>query len=299
MSATAIDYQKRVCRAMNYISQNADRELALDEVAEVAAFSRFHFHRIFKAVVGETVADFTRRVRLEMAANRLISDPQKDITTVAMECGYSSSQNFAKIFRQHFDMSPSQFRGSTAGTKYRQDVGAKNFDLTRALKAASGTGKVAVDAEVKQLPQRRVAYVRKMGLYNVENFDLAFGELAQWAEPRGYLSTGLALSICWDNPDVTPPEKCRLDACVTVPQDISPGGPVAVQTLQGGLYGVCRFEIPLDGFQQAWEDAFKWVIGSGYECADLPPYEAYLNDPNEHPEGKWRFEICIPLKAVN
>ena len=119
MRQTAMEYRKRVCQAMNYISQNIDRELSLEEIAGVAAFSRFHFHRIFKAVVGETVAQFTRRLRIEMAANRLLSNQFEDITTIAIECGFSSSQNFAKVFRQRFDMTPSQFRKSKIGNKYR------------------------------------------------------------------------------------------------------------------------------------------------------------------------------------
>lgn len=101
MRHTAMDYRKRVCQAMNFISRNLDRDLSLEEVAGVASFSMFHFHRIFKAVVGETVAGFTRRLRLEFAANRLLSNQHEDITTIAIDCGFSSSQNFAKAFRQH------------------------------------------------------------------------------------------------------------------------------------------------------------------------------------------------------
>jgi AraC family transcriptional regulator len=59
---TAAEYKKRTCRAMNFISRNLDRELSLEEIAREASFSMYHFHRIFKAVVGETVAGFTRRL---------------------------------------------------------------------------------------------------------------------------------------------------------------------------------------------------------------------------------------------
>lgn len=95
---TVKEYKKRVCQAMNFISQNLERELTLEEISLAATFSKFHFHRIFKAAVGETIAEFTRRLRLEMAANRLLSYPDEDITKVALDCGFSSSQNFAKAF---------------------------------------------------------------------------------------------------------------------------------------------------------------------------------------------------------
>jgi AraC family transcriptional regulator len=77
---------------MNFISHNLDRDLSLEEIAGTANFSMFHFHRIFKAVVGETVAEFTRRLRLELAANRLLSNRHDSITAIAMDCGFSSSR---------------------------------------------------------------------------------------------------------------------------------------------------------------------------------------------------------------
>ena len=115
MSYNHIDYKKRICLAMNFISQNLGRDLSLDEIAERVSFSKYHFHRIFKAVVGETVAGFTRRLRLELAANHLIAKPSDDITSVAMDCGFSSSQNFAKAFHQHFGMTPTKYRKSKIG----------------------------------------------------------------------------------------------------------------------------------------------------------------------------------------
>ena len=126
---TTIDYRKRVCRAMNFISRNLDRDLSLEEIAQAASFSMFHFHRIFKAVVGETVAGFTRRLRLEMAANRLLSSCQDDITKVAMDLGFSSSQNFAKAFRQQFDMSPTAYRKSKIGNSIRKDENALSLQV--------------------------------------------------------------------------------------------------------------------------------------------------------------------------
>ena len=124
MRHTAMEYRKRVCQAMNFISRNLDRDLSLEEIAGAASFSMFHFHRIFKAVVGETVAGFTRRLRLEFAANRLLSNQHDDITTIAMDCGFSSSQNFAKAFRQHFGTTPSEYRKSKIRNKNSKNENA-------------------------------------------------------------------------------------------------------------------------------------------------------------------------------
>jgi AraC family transcriptional regulator len=302
MRQTTMEYRKRVCQAMNYISQNIDRELSLEEIAEVAAFSRFHFHRIFKAVVGETVAEFTRRLRIEMAANRLLSNQLEDITTIAIECGFSSSQNFAKAFRQRFDTTPSQFRKSKIGNKYRNSENALSLEAlydpdTAFMNQLNSERRTTMNAEVREMPEYNVAYVRKMGPYGKDTCEQAFGELVQWAGPKGYLASGVMLAVYWDNPDVTSPEKCRVDACVSVPQGTVPERQIALQTIKGGSYGVCHFEIQSDSFQQAWDDAFTWLVNSGYECGDKPCYELYHKSAADHPEGKWIFDICIPLKS--
>jgi AraC family transcriptional regulator len=298
---TAADYRKRVCRAMNFISRNLERDLSLEEIAAAAPFSKFHFHRIFTAMVGETVAAFTRRLRLEMAAGRLLSQPREDITTIAMDCGFSSSQNFAKSFRRQFGMTPTDFRKRKMGNKPRnrenaislQTVYDPDTAFTRKLKDER---RIRMKACVKEMPDYHVAYVRKMGPYGQEICEQAFAELAKWAVPKGFLASGQMLAITWDNPEVTPPDKCRLDACISVPPGIDPDGPVGFQTIDGGPYGVCHFEIGSDGFKQAWEEAFTWLVNCGYECADKPSYERYHNDAADHPEGNWVVDICIPLK---
>lgn len=298
---TAMEYRKRVCKAMNFISQNLERELSLEEVAEAASFSMFHFHRIFKAVVGETVAGFTRRLRLEMAANRLWANPVDDITTIAMDCGFSSSQNFAKAFRQQFEMTPSEFRKSKIGNNLSKQENALSIQAiydpdTAVINLINNERRQTMNAEVREMQEYNVAYVRKMGPYNKETCEAAFGELMQWAGPKGYVGSGVMLGLYWDSPEVTPAEKCRIDACVEVPKGTATEGQIGIQTVRGGPYGVCHFEIKGDSFQKPWEDAFKWLIDSGYECDEKPCYELYHNDAAEHPEGKWIFDICIPLK---
>lgn len=302
MKHTAMEYRRRVCLAMNYISQNLDRELLLEEIAGAASFSSFHFHRIFKAVVGETVSEFTRRLRLEWAANMLFSNRYDDITTIAMNCGFSSSQNFAKSFRKQFRMTPSAYRKSKTGNKISKNENA--FSLRSvydpnyvSVKTMINERSNIMNAEVREMPEYNVAYVRKIGPYGKETCEQAFEEVMKWAGPRGYLRSGKMLLVYWDNPEVTPPDRCRVDACVIVPEGTRPEGQVGVQVFSGGPYSVFRFELPPDGFGQAWEDAFTWLVNSGYECDDKPCYELYHNNAAEHPDGKWIFDICIPLKG--
>lgn len=300
MQDTAMEYRRRVCLAMNYISRNLDADLSLEDIAEAASFSRFHFHRIFKAVVGETVAAFTRRLRLESAAHRLLSNRRDDITAIALDCGFSSSQNFAKAFRQHFCLSPSAYRKSKRGNMPGKHENV--LSLHAAYTSSMEFGNLSIqpwrmdmNAEIREMPEYTIAYVRKIGEYSKETCREAFSELVQWAAPKGYLGQGPMFGIYWDNPKVTSPENCRIDAGVAVAPKTSTDGQVGLQVISGGAYAVCGFETDTDGFHKAWDEAFAWLVNSGYECADKPCYELYHNNAEEHPEGKWIVDICIPL----
>ncbi len=302
--STALEYRRRVCLAMNFISENLDRELSVEEIARIASFSMFHFHRIFKAVVGETVSEFTRRIRLEAAANRLMAERSEAVTEIAFRYGFSSSQNFARAFRVHFGVSPSGFRMRRIGNKMSNPGNALSMRVTYSADMVLNNQptqerRQAMHAKIMDLPEYRVAYLRKLGAYGKETCEQAFGELMHWAGPKGLIDSGTMIGVYWDNPEVTPPEKCRVDACISVPPGMKPEKQIDIQTITGGRYAVCRFELMADNFQSAWDEAFRWIVQNGHECDDRPCYERYHSSPENHPEGKWVFDICIPLEETH
>ena len=296
--ATGLDYRQRICRAMNFISANLGRDPALEEIAAAANFSPYHFHRIFTAATGETVFGFLRRLRLEWAANRLLANPRDDVTAVALDCGFSSSQNFAKAFRARFGTTPTAFRRSKRGNKPRNAGEAASFFLGQdagkvKLVSPQPERKIEMNAIVKEMPAWHVAYARKIGPYGKAVCEAAFGELMRWAGPRGLIGHGPMLGMYWDNPEVTAPEQCRTDACLPVPPGTKVDAPIALQEIAGGPYLVCEFDVPITGFGAAWEETFRTVVDRGLECADQPCYELYHDDCM----GKTcRFDVCVPLK---
>src|SRR5215510_11855422 len=108
-----MSYAQRINRVIDYLRENLDRQVKLEELAKVACFSEFHFHRIFSAVSGETLNSFTNRLRLEKAA-RLLRYSDQSLTDIALDCGFSSSATFSRAFRTGYETSPSQFRNSGA-----------------------------------------------------------------------------------------------------------------------------------------------------------------------------------------
>ena len=109
------DYDERIHDVQKYVREHTDEELNREVLAAVAGFSVPHFHRIFTAHVGENIASYVRRVRLERAGRKLRMGAV-DITQVALAAGYDTHAAFSKAFKQHFGLSPSEFRQLDCGS---------------------------------------------------------------------------------------------------------------------------------------------------------------------------------------
>jgi AraC family transcriptional regulator len=298
------EYQARVNRVMDYISANIDGDLALARVAREAHFSQFHFHRLFRALVGETLSEFIRRVRLERAASMLVNNPFKSITAIALDCGFGSSAAFCRAFHQRFGAAPSAYRKAGKSQSKDGKTGSKPRKATGTNGGYSGVMKHAqprlkMSVEVKELPALHVAYVRHVGPYN--QIPEAFERLAKWAGPRGLMSRpdAVMLGVYHDDPDVTETAKLRSSACVTVPEGTETGGDIGTMTVPGGLFAVARFEIGDDQYGEAWNQLMgEWFPESGYQPDDRLCYEVYRNNPDEHPQHKHVIDVCEPVRPL-
>jgi AraC family transcriptional regulator len=318
------EYVARLNRVLDYIDAHLDQDLNLQVLSRVANFSPFHFHRVFGALMGETLSRYIQRLRIEKAAGMLVMNRRKSITAVALECGFSGSAAFARAFRETFGMSASQWRApgthadrttrhadSKAGQALRKDrkdlrvtvAYSGDRHLTPRWSVTMPASNLHADVEVKDLPALHVAYLRHVGPYagDAALFKRLFERLFTWAGPRGLIrfpETRL-LSVYHDNPDVTDEEKLRMDVCMTVPDGTPVDGEIGKRTIPGGTYAVAHFEVRPDQYGDAWNAVFGgWLPESGYQPADGPCFELYLNNPEQHPEGKHEFDICVPVKPL-
>ena len=160
-----------------------------------------------------------------------------------------------------------------------------------------------INVTVQDIPATHVAYVRHIGPYQGDStlFGRLFGTLTRWAGPRGLLQLPdtQSLSIYYDNPDVTAPEKLRLDVGITVPEDTEVSGEIGKHAMPAHKAAMARFELSADEYEAAWDLVFGvWLPESGYQPDDLPCYELYYNNPDEHPENKHIVDICVPVKPL-
>ena len=250
-------YRQRILRVQMYIQQNLDRDLPLEELARESHFSEFHFHRIFRAVVGEPIKEHIRRLRLERAVSNL-KYTDNSIINIAFDAGYQTHEAFTRAFKAVFGCSPSDFRSSNGTAVQRENAAGIN-------ESESVDGDIPMKVEIKNIEKMRVAFVRHVGPY--DEVGNAWDRLCMTLGKAGCLGSGSQfVGICYDDPDVTAPEKIRYDACITVDESFEPEGDIAVQTIGGGEYAVTTHFGPYNKLGLTYNKLFgEWLLQNDRE----------------------------------
>src|SRR5512145_47044 len=196
------EYRSRLNRTIDYIFNNYNEDLNLDLLAKVACFSKFHFHRLFYAMTGETPKDFILRVRLENSVPMLTRHPAKSITEIALDCGFSCSQNYSKAFKACYGVTPSFVRTEFNWDELKiklKDLEMKNasepnlsevffkyiFQKQHQLSIDNIVDKQQAPLiKLMKVPDLRVAYIRSKGPFSLDIIESAFQHLRHWAEYR-------------------------------------------------------------------------------------------------------------------
>ena len=220
----SLDYVARVNRAIDFILQNREQSLKLEVVAKAAGFSPFHFHRIFRSLVGESLNEFVKRVRLDHAIVLLsrktwATRRRQSLTEIAFACGFASSADFSRCFKQRYGVPPSQFDVVSFRVKGREEwqtavTDPKHRHLLDRLEP--GANPDGFEVRLRRLPPRIVAYIRVLDSYRDGVVLRAIERLVQWAVARG-LADGQWLVYMWDDPEIVPHQKCRYDVGLEVP----------------------------------------------------------------------------------
>ncbi len=290
-TATATDYQERILRTLVYIQAHLDDDLDLDDLARIACFSPYHFHRVFRGLVGEPVQEHVRRLRLERAAHCLkLHD--RPVTDLAFEAGYDSHEAFTRAFHAMFGIPPSQFRAAHQGAP-DSPSGVHYDDASRYHPPDYGD---PPPVEVKTLEPQRIAFVRHIGPY--QGVGAAWGKLCAWAGPRGLLGPATRfIGICYDDPQITPPEKIRYDAAIAIGRPVQPEGEIGVTELAGGDYAVATHRGPYETLSRTYQLLLgAWLPQSGRDLRDAPCFEAYLNSPQSASPEDLLTAIHVPIE---
>ncbi len=297
---TQRDYEERILRVLVHIQQHLDHALDLDALAAVANFSPFHFHRVFRGMVGETVAQHVRRLRLERAAWQL-RDSMAPITQVAFDAGYETHEAFTRAFRSLFDASPSEFREANRRVPVPAAATSVHYDPEGELCEFTSIGPewlrgAPMEARIEKLELMRVAFVRHVGPY--DQVGQAWQKLCAFAGRRGLFGPNTQMfGMCHDDPEVTAPENIRYDACIVVGDGIAAEGEIGIQEVPGGEFAVTTHHGPYVGLKDTYAQLYgQWIPAQGREPDLRPSLEFYRNDPNTTKPEDLVTDIFVALR---
>jgi AraC family transcriptional regulator len=285
-TTTRQSYATRIERAQQYLLDHLDDAIDLEQIAAVAHFSPYHFHRVYVSIVGETVAETMRRNRLNRAAVKLLTSATP-VAKLGREAGYAQVQAFNRAFREAYGVTPTAYRlhGSLAAAlqvKRSQQPHPKELIMR--------------EVTIQRFEPLRVVALRHAGDYmNIGN---TFERLGTWAMGKNLCNDQTrSFGIYYDDPDSMPVDQLKSDACITVAQAFSPEAPYTVTQTPGGRCAQLIHTGPYSELHHAYRWLYtEWLPKSGEEPADQPPFEEYLNDPRSTPPAQLQTAIRIPLR---
>ena len=304
------EYKVRINRAIQYIEVNLTNKISLSEVADVSHFSAYHFHRIFTGIVGETVNDYIIRRRLEGAVNLLIFKTELSVTQVALDSGFSSAANFSKAVKLHFGFSPSEIRNpdkvknskiGKISSKYGKDFNPSDLypnRITNEVMNKTNLEDTNMNVEVRELDRQRVCTLASERGYEPDAIYQAWDKLIEWATFNGIQQGSQErFAFAYDNPTVTPVDKCRYTASVVISEDVQVKSPFLVSEIPKGKYAVFHFKgSPEETIKAQLSIYSDWLPNSGFEPDDFPMLERYMNDARI--DGYVEMEIHVKLKEL-
>lgn len=289
-----MDWVARVNRAIDLVLETRDAPRDLAEVARAVHSSPYHFHRVFRSVVGETLHSFQKRVRLERALHLMAHSPRMQLTDVALATGFADSSSFSKAFKAQYGSAPSRFDldGWRAARRDQLNMPGSGLHFERLPPGQNPDGFRVVE---QLLPARAFATLRVPNPFQPGRVTGAFETLVAWAEARD-LADGAWFGWMWEDPTLVPLEQCRYDAAVEVPADTPVDEGVTLQRF--GPMRVARLTVEGDILLE--QRALDWLYGtwlprSGYEPAPLPCFEAWHGRPFAHGVEHFALDLHLPI----
>lgn len=293
-------YINRINAVIDYIDTHLEEKLNLDELSRVAQFSKYHFHRIFSAFMGESLYAFITRLRVERAA-ALLPSRRASITDIAFSLGFDDSATFARAFKKRFGISAGRW---TQKQHSKINQAARAFPEYHELILNTGNrGIESSEIEEYQLPETELLYLRYRGPYagDYRLFDRLHRRLleelraqaVEWNEERGFY-------VLYHDPlGITADEQLRISYGVPVMGTKAVSGNLGQLTVAAHRYLLCRFSLAHDEYGRAWTTVYRDILPQrGLQPVDGYCFEHYYADCYDSATGKTAVCIGVPVEPV-
>lgn len=299
-------YTDKINIALKLIERNLSKQFVWNDIARECGISNFHFHRIFTAHLNETPGEYTTRKRLERAATLLAYGHDISLADISFSCGYSSQANFSKAFKKFFGVTPGQVLKkselkSNLGklqSKYGKEFNIQSLYPREEINNDLYIKEVKMKHEIKSFPKRKVLFLSSKNGYVKESIFETWKNLSNSIIEAGKNFESMAkFGVGHDNPEITPEQKCRYDACVEIlDEDNIPDG-LEVNYFPEGKYACFHFKGSSEKLLQFYLDIYKnWFSANGYEPGNFPLIERYINVDEKNPDADIELETQFLLK---
>lgn len=201
---TQNSYLERINRVISYINNHLDSEMTIDKLAEISHFSPFHFHRIMKAFLGESLKSYIIRQRMELSV-QMLRYTQTPIADIAYGIGYDTPSSYNKAFKNAYGISPKEFR------KIKPELKMQKF-ISEERKS-----NFKPEAQILDVEPKKVIYTSQFGQYTDMDYSKCWDKVCAFAGKNKLFGPETEfIGVCFDDPDVTPAGKQRYDACVAI-----------------------------------------------------------------------------------
>ena len=279
----------RINDTLYEIHRDISQPLGANYLAKIAALSEPHFHRVFKAQVGEAVHSYIRRIRLEQAANQLMFDHASPIQDIAVKCGFQSLSSFSRAFKTQFSATPGAWR------RQQHEIKIKGREKDSAIEAAfmKMQRQPLPQAELVQCQAIEVAYLRHRGYdRGIRN---TWQKLQAWALQTGRDDTQ-QFALHHSNPAWTALEHCRYVACIGIDKPLAKRAMVNSLTIPGGLHARFDLEGKYGEFlPQLSKVMQQWLPQSGFKMRTTPCWVHYTKNQFLTKDESFVLSFYLPL----
>lgn len=273
--------------ALAYIYKYIDTQITLEELAKLNSVSKYHFHRIFKEETNENLFDRITSIRLQKAANLLITNRYSTISDIALMCGYSSHSSFIKAFKQRFSYTPTQWKKGAFLNFSQQNV---------TLKEQIHEDFYSLQPIIKVIPKRICAYIRHKG-YN-KDVSNTWQRLMAFAYEKN-LDSSLQIGVFHDNPVITPNKECQYIAAFEIEENFKCTNSISKLEVPESLCAVFHYEGVFGDVVKLMVYIYHlWLPNSGYEAKTIPAYAIYHKNHFLEENDSFIVDLHIPIRVV-
>lgn len=296
------DYHLAVSGVIRFVDEHLDEALTIERLAQVAGFSTFHFHRIFRGATGETLNAFVNRRRLERAARLLRFRSDLSVTEVALQVGFNSPEHFSRCFRKKFGFSAREYRAAEPGDpqslrnrRLCEDDSEQSF--YRVYEEGRREPGPQFSVELRVLPEFPVACITEVYGEDGTGLVAAYNELCSWAQENDVLNGDtVRFVVSRDDIEVTSAAQYRLQFCLSVPRGTPVSGRVESGMIAGGTYALIPVVGDIRAVAQAWDNLYRdWLPTGEFRPADAPAIEIFRKSPEEIGWENFDVEVGLPV----